>query len=196
MNGTQNQFFLPPLGSDLEANAGRAGSSAFPSIQGRVEKLVLGFLFVAFAFVAEPLISRTASASVVTWDVDPTNSYIQLTIPDQTLAVTNIGNVTIRMRDASSTTQWTDAGGRRASLDGAIATEYMDGTSITFLGGLHNLYARETTSLRPNPAEWSAATTNYTGTSTCAGGTGRQGSGNLYHPDVRRGLHSVSQCPA
>jgi len=135
-------------------------------------KLAPRLWFPVLAFVAARLISQTASAGVVTWDVDPTNSYIQLTIPDQTIAVTNIGNVTLRMRDAGSTTQWTDAGGRRASLDGEIATDYLDGASITFLGGLHNLYALETTSLRPNPADWSAATTNYTGTSTALAALG------------------------
>lgn len=135
-------------------------------------QLAPGLLFLAFAFVAVSLLSQTARAGVVTWDVDPTNSYIRLTIPDQVLAVTNVGNVTFQMRDASSTTQWTDAGGRRAALDGEIATDYVDGTSITFLGGSHNLYAIETTSLRPNPADWNAATTNYAGTSTALAALG------------------------
>ena len=135
-------------------------------------KLTSRLLFLAFAFVAALLVLQTASAGVITWDVDPTSSYIRLTIPDQTLAVTNLGNVTLRMRDANSTSQWTDAGGRRASLDGEIATEYTDDTSITFLGGSHDLYALEMTSLRPNPAEWNAATTNYTGTSTALAALG------------------------
>ena len=172
MSRTPHKLTFPPRSGDAEANAGRADSSPFTLIQEKIAKLAPGLLFLAFAFVATPLISQTASAGVVTWDVDPTNSYIRLTIPDQTLAVTNLGNVTLRMRDASSTTQWTDAGGRRASLDGEIATDYMDGTSITFLGGSHNLYALETTSLRPNPADWSAATTNYTGTSTALAALG------------------------
>ena len=102
--------------------------------------------------------------SVVTWDVDPTNSYIRLTIPDQAINITNIGNVTLRMRDANSTSQWTDAGGRRAALDGQIMTDYVDGSWISFRSGSHNLYALENTSLRPNPADW--GTTNYVGTST------------------------------
>jgi hypothetical protein len=104
--------------------------------------------------------------------VDPTNSYIRLTIPDQDVAVPSIGTVKLLIRDASSTTQWTDAGGRRAALDGTIATDYNDGVSIRFLGGSHNLYALEATSLRPNPADWSAATTNYTGTSTALAALG------------------------
>jgi hypothetical protein len=118
------------------------------------------------------LAPATAKALPLTWNVDPTSSYIRLTIPDQDLVVPDVGNVKLLMRDANSSTQWTDAGGRRASLDGEIATDYMDGTSIRFLGGSHNLYALETTSLRPNPAQWSAATTNYTGTSTALAALG------------------------
>jgi hypothetical protein len=76
------------------------------------------------------------------------------------------------MRDANSSTQWTDAGGRRASLDGEILTDYVDGSSIRFLGGSHNLYALEGTSLRPNPAAWSAAITNYTDTTTALAALG------------------------
>lgn len=111
-------------------------------------------------------------AELVIWDVDHTNSYIRLTIPDQTLAVPDLGNVTVRMRDANSTTQWTDAGGRRAALDGELLTDYVDGVSISFRGGAHNLYAIEGTNLRPNPADWSAATTNYTGTRTAPAALG------------------------
>jgi hypothetical protein len=100
-----------------------------------------------------------------------------LTIPDQTLAVEGVGDITFRMRDATSTTQWTDAGGRRAALGGEIVTDYLDGSVITFLGGLHNLYALEATSLRPNPAQWNAATTNYTGTSTAPAALGGRARG-------------------
>jgi hypothetical protein len=109
--------------------------------------------------------------------VDPTNSYIRLTIPDQTLAVAGVGNITFRMRDANSATQWTDAGGRRASLGGEIVTDYVDGSAITFLGGAHNLYAIEATSLRPSPAQWDAATTNYIGTSTAPAALGGRARG-------------------
>ena len=141
MNRTQNQFSLTLRNGEAEASARKAASCPLTSIQEGVVKLAPRLLLLASAFVAAPLISQTASASVVTWDVDPTNSYIRLTIPDQTIAVTNIGNVKLQMRDASSTSQWTDTGGRRASLDGTIATDYTDGTSITFLSGSHNLSA-------------------------------------------------------
>jgi hypothetical protein len=172
MSGTRSQFSSPPRRANAEANAGIAACCLFASIQERVAKPAPRRFFLTFALVAAPLISQTVSAGVVTWDVDAMNSYIRLTIPDQDLTVPNLGVVTLRMRDAGSTSQWTDAGGRRASLDGEIATDYIDGASITFLGGSHNLYALEATSLRPNPAEWSAATTNYTGTSTALAALG------------------------
>lgn len=134
--------------------------------------VALPLFSLTVTIMASSLASQLARAGVVTWDVDPTNSYIRLTIPDQAINVPDIGNVTIRMRDATSTTQWTDAGGRRASLDGQIVTDYADGRSITFLGGLHDLYALETTSLRPNPARWDASVTNYTDTSTAPAALG------------------------
>jgi len=113
-----------------------------------------------------------AEALPLTWNVDPASSYIRLTIPDQNLTVPDLGDVTLRIRDAGSSTAWTDAGGRRASLDGEIATDYREGASITFLGGSHDLYALETTSLRPNPAQWSAATASYSGTGTAPAALG------------------------
>ena len=118
------------------------------------------------------LSTAIATAGTVTWVVDSTNSYVRLTIPDQTINVTNVGNVTVQMRNASSTTQWTDAGGRRAALTGEIVTDYEDGSSITFLGGAHNLQAVEATGLRPNPAAWSVGTTNYTNSSTALAALG------------------------
>ncbi len=107
-----------------------------------------------------------AHADRVTWEVDRTNSYLRLTIPDQALNIPDLGSVTLRIRDAGNADQWTDAGGRRATLEGQIATEYEDGQSIRFLGGSHNLRARETASLRPSPEDWSSTASSYTGTRT------------------------------
>jgi hypothetical protein len=108
-----------------------------------------------------------ARAVQVTWTVDSSVSYLELTIPDQTVNVTNIGNVTVSLLDDPETaTQWTDAGGRRAALAGTILTHYADGVSISFPGNGTNLYALQQTSLRPSPADWKPATTNYVGTNT------------------------------
>jgi len=135
----------------------------------RESRVAAGFSVIV-AFIG--LAPAPAKALPLTWNVDPASSYIRLTIPDQTITVTGVGEVTLRVRDAGSTTQWTDAGGRRTSLDGAIATDYREGASMTFLSGAHDLYARETTSLRPNPAQWSAATASYSGTGTAPAALG------------------------
>jgi hypothetical protein len=118
---------------------------------------------MAASMLLAPGVTR---AMLVTWNVDTNASYVQLTVPDQAVYVTNIGNVTVSLRDAGNTSQWTDAGGRRAAVGGTLIADYADAVSITFPSNAHNLYALEQTNLRPNPAEWDPATTNYTGTST------------------------------
>ena len=123
----------------------------------------LGAGAIAASILLTPGMTR---AVPVTWNVDSSASYVELTVPDQAIYVTNIGNVTISLRDASNNSQWTDAGGRRAAVGGTILTDYADATSITFPSNAPNLYALEQTNLRPNPADWNPATTNYSGTST------------------------------
>jgi hypothetical protein len=102
----------------------------------------------------------------VNWNVDASVNYVRLAVPDQTVNVTNIGNITTRLRDAGNDSQWTDAGGARAAVGGTILTDYADATSITFISGGHNLAAPEQTSLRPNPAQWDPVTIGYTNTGT------------------------------
>ena len=125
-------------------------------------------LVLSYAFLAPDPVH----AGSVTWTVDPATSSVQLTIPDQQVNVTNIGNITVRMRDAGDNNAWTDAGGRRATVQGTILTDYMDGTSIRFVSGGHNLSALEQANLRPNPADWDPATTNYIRTTTAPAGFG------------------------
>jgi len=130
--------------------------------------LARGAIIVAGAF----LFSGSAPALTLVWDIDPAASYVRLTVPDQQVNVTNIGNITVRLRDASSDSQWTDAGGRRAFVDGTVVTDYADGSWIRFMGGSHNLYALEQTSLRPNPAQWDPGTLSYTNTGTAPAALG------------------------
>lgn len=58
-----------------------------------------GLLLSVLALLA--LLAQTATAELVTWDVDPAVSYMRLTIPDQSLNVTNVGNVTILLLGVS-----------------------------------------------------------------------------------------------
>lgn len=99
-------------------------------------------------------LAAPARAGLVTWDVDPAQSFMRLTIADQAIPVEGVGNVTIRLRDATSTSSWTDAGGRRAFLDGTLSTNLIDTISVQFNSGSHNLFALEQTNLRPNPAQF------------------------------------------
>lgn len=124
--------------------------------------------------VAGALLLSCGSAPAVTlvWDVDPAASYVRLTVSDQLVNVTNIGSITVRLRDATSDSQWTDDGGRRAFVDGTVVTDFADGASIRFVGGSHNLYALEQTSLRPNPAQWDPVTLSYTNIGTAPAALG------------------------
>jgi len=112
------------------------------------------------------------TADIVSWQIDSSASYVRLTIPDQALTVPDIGEVTVRLRNADSTGQWTDSGGRRAALTGELLTEYMDGVAIRFMSGSHNIRAVEQTSLRPNPAAWDTATESYTNTTSAPAALG------------------------
>ncbi len=152
-----------------------------PISSGRASRLTPSHLFAVpvLALLVMQVTSEVADAGMVTWQVDQTNSYVRLTIPDQNLNVPGVGTVAVKIRDANSTTVWTDAGGRRATLAGQIVTDYADGSSISFLGGLQNLYALETNSLRPNPASWDPVTTNYTDTTTAPAALGGRARGTL-----------------
>ncbi len=136
----------------------------------------------ALAFL---LVSASARASMISWDVDPSQSYIRLNLPDQAVTV-DTTTATIRLRDANSTSNWTDAGGKRAFLDGTIATDFVDGASIEFLSGLNNLFALEQTSLRPNPAAFNPNLVDgsnpdgtYTDTSTALAAFGARVRGSV-----------------
>ena len=104
-------------------------------------------------------VSAPAKAGLVSWDVDSTQSFMRLNLPDFNMPVDGLGNVNVRVRNANNAT-WSDAGGRRAFLDGTIQTNLVDGSSVQFLSGAHNLYAVEGTQLRPNPASFDPSLTN------------------------------------
>ncbi|MGC8991523.1 MAG: hypothetical protein ACP5MD_15515 [Verrucomicrobiia bacterium] len=116
--------------------------------------------------------SIVLAADIVTWQIDSSASYVRLTIPDQALTVPDIGEVTLKLRNADSTSQWTDSGGRRAALTGELVTEYMDGVAIRFMNGSHNIRAVEQTSIRPNPSAWDANTESYTNTTSAPAALG------------------------
>lgn len=114
-------------------------------------------------------VAAPARAALVSWDVDPAQSFVRLNIPDQQITI-DTTTATIRIRNADNGA-WSDAGGRRAFLDGTISSNLIDATSIAFNGGSHNIFALESGSFRPNPAQFDPNATNddnpdgqYTGT--------------------------------
>lgn len=119
------------------------------------------------------------AADIVTWQIDSSASYVRLTIPDQTLTVPDIGEVTVKLRNADSTSQWTDSGGRRAALAGELLTEYMDGVAIRFMSGSHKIRALEQAFLRPNPAAWDTGTESYTDTTSAPAALGARARATL-----------------
>ena len=119
-------------------------------------------------------------AASITWDIDPTVSYIRLAIPDQTVTVPNgtgTLTVTMRIRDAGDNNNWSDAGGRRATLDGSFVTDYVNFTSVQFVAGSQGIIALQQTNLRPNPAQWDAVNATYTGTGTALAALGGRARG-------------------
>jgi hypothetical protein len=114
-----------------------------------------------------------ANAGVVFWDIDPAQSFVRLTVPDTNVTISGIA-ATVRLRDPGSNTAWTDAGGRRVTLDGNIKTHYVEGSNyFDFRDGEHNIIGVPTVNLRPNPAAFNSTSTNsenpngqYTNTST------------------------------
>ena len=90
-----------------------------------------------------------AWAAIVNWNVDSSQSFVRLNIPDQS---DPLGTNTFRIRNNQNTSAWSDAGGRRAFLEGTITTQLNDGNSIGFLGGQSSLTALESGSFRPDPA--------------------------------------------
>lgn len=100
-----------------------------------------------------------ASAELVEWEVDETQSQITLAVPNQDVDLDGLV-VNIRMRNQVGG----DAGpwnvGNTASIDGMISTDYVDGGSIEFLLGDHTLFALPSGNYRPNQAAFDPLATN------------------------------------
>jgi len=114
---------------------------------------------VSLLVIAASLLHVAPAAAIpITWDIDSSASYVRLTIPDQSIDVDGT-SATVRIRDAGSSGQWTDAGGRRAALDGTLTAQVSSG-GYQFFSGDQNVYALEQTNLRPNPAAFDSGNTD------------------------------------
>lgn len=104
-----------------------------------------------------------AVGDTVTWTVDPDQSWIRLTIPDQSIDLGN-GPVPVGLRGSPTTFDpntatgqnppvapgWADNAGRLTNVQGTIDTDYTEGSSIQFAFGSDNLSLGEVGSFIPN----------------------------------------------
>jgi hypothetical protein len=118
--------------------------------------------------------ASSAYAAPVTWDIDVSQSDMTLSVPQQTLTVGAV-TATVRVRNQGTTGSggsWTL--GNKASVDGTLLTDYVDGSSIQFVTNpIGNVFANNSGSYRPNPAAFNSTSTNtanpagqYTNTTT------------------------------
>jgi len=106
------------------------------------------------------LLASPASAFMVSWDIDPSQSSFTLAIPDQNTTLGTL-TATMRLRNQNNTTWTTNS----SPVDGALATDIGAGiSSIQFLGGQSSLTGVNTGSYRPNPAVFSTSATDATNT--------------------------------
>jgi len=111
------------------------------------------------ALLAALLVSSSASAALVTWDVDVSQSFLRMTVPDFIPWIPE--DPQVRLRNANNAA-WSDAGGRLAPVNGTLVTNLDDGSSVEFLPGLGSLFAVEQHELRPNPAAFNPGNTSPT----------------------------------
>ena len=106
-----------------------------------------------------------AQAAWVSWDIDSSASWVRLNLPPNTGTSLSGVSVTVRLRDAGNGT-WSDAGGRRANLDGTLQTVLVgtganvSNATLIYKAGQHNAFAIESGSFRPNPAQFDPNATN------------------------------------
>lgn len=112
-----------------------------------MHRTILAALFVV---LASALHADRAQAAVVSWQIDSSQSYIRMSIPDY---IPPIEGAPIRFRNYGNTANWVDSGGRFAPIGGTFDTAYYPygGDSIEFLGDSTNIYAIDTHTARPNP---------------------------------------------
>lgn len=106
-------------------------------------------------------VSTRVDASLITWNIDSTQSVVRLNLPDQNLTFDGI-TANVRLRNANNNA-WSDDGGRASRVTGTLATTYSESgssASLTFLQGLHNATAIQYGSFRPDPASFNPGNVN------------------------------------
>lgn len=101
--------------------------------------------------------------AIVNWNIDSTQSWIRISIPDQIINIGGGNTLPVAMRDQGANpgsavaASWTDAGKRLAEVTGTLSTN-MTGTSISFNSGAHAAPALASGQWRPDAASWNGST--------------------------------------
>lgn len=122
---------------------------------------------MGFAALAAIFSAGQARAEMVTWTIDSSQSWIRLTIPDQSILVG--GNpVPAWLRGAPATfdpnvpsqppvaSGWADSAGRLTNVQGTLTTDYVEGSSIQFTFGSDAMSLGEVGNFIPNRNFYSA----------------------------------------
>lgn len=109
--------------------------------------------------VGSVTLASTATALSVNWDLNPALSSFKLAIPDQEVTV-GTTTATMMLRNQNNSTWTTNV----APVDGLLATDVTNLSSVQFLGGSSSLVGVNTGSYRPNPAAYNTASTNTANT--------------------------------
>ena len=105
-----------------------------------------------FAILATFGINTFCLAESVDWEIDSSQSWIRLTIPDQDIVIGEeegepitipaalrgaqlVYDVTPGFPSNPPVVPWTDDRGRRAPIQGTLSTDYVEGSSISFTAG-------------------------------------------------------------
>jgi hypothetical protein len=109
-------------------------------------------------------LAKPASAAIVNWDIDATQSKITLAIPDTKLNLDGT-DLTARVRNQSTASGGNNVWnvGNSAFMDGTLKTNYKEltGNSITFLShSPGDIVGLNSGNYRPNPAAFNPGSTN------------------------------------
>ncbi len=134
-----------------------------------------------------------ACGAPLTWNIDSSQSYLQLVIPDQPISINGIpsGNAFVRNQGGTYSSTWTL--GNQAPIAGTLESDWQAGSHIQFIGGSHNLTAVESGAFTPDFATWNSGTStfnppNATAPAAFGGqfGTTQTGTLPIITPDVAR----------
>lgn len=130
----------------------------------------LRVLTVALAVVIS---SNFSVADTVEWNIDSSQSWIRMAIPDQDIDIGGGTTIFAGLRGAQpifdvtpgatnpAVVPWSDDRGARAGIQGTILSDYQEGTSISFTQGTHNATLVESGQWIPNRNKWNGSNFDF-----------------------------------